>query len=133
MSLAIVDKIPAFHPIGIPLGNAARGHVATAVADTVGALAIRFAPSSLTSQPYSMAALKLGLAALCQVKQVKGFLGNESANVASLILTYEGLGSIYNIRGKLNSILSGLAGKALPSTSAPAASGAAESSSITIA
>ncbi len=124
-NLAIIDKIPRFDPLNIPVGDAIRGHVSTAVADTVGALVIRFAPGTLTSQPYSIAILKLALAAGFQVKQVKAIVGSQSADVASLILTYEGLGSIYNVRAKLNSLLSGLAGRAAPSTStAGAASGA---------
>lgn len=112
----IVDKIPRFDPLKIPIGDAARGHVSTAIADTVGSLAIRFAPGALTNTPYSAAILKLGLAALFQVKQVKNFIGPQSSDVASLILTYEGLGSIYNIRAKLNSVLSGIAGKAMPAS-----------------
>ncbi len=120
MAMNLVDKIPKLEILKVPFGDAAKGHVGTAIGDTLGAVAIRYLPSTISSQQYFPVALKIALAAGFQWKPIKGFVGNDTANITTLLLTYEALASIYNIRARLDSWLAKLAGKALPGTSTSA-------------
>lgn len=132
MAMDIVDKIPRFELAKVPVGDALRAHVGTAVGDTLGALVIRFAPASITSNQYFPAILKLLLAAGFQTKWIKGIVGPGTADVASLIFTYEGIGSVYNVRSRLDSILARFAGKVIPAGTTSNAGAAATSGETTI-
>jgi len=104
----ILDKIPNWKIIGLPVGEVVKGGIAAAVGDTAGTLLIRFLPGGLSASPYAPAILKLGAAALLQWKPVKGVLGSDAAAVGTLLLTYEGVMSLFNLRAKAYGMLTGL-------------------------
>lgn len=125
MSIAIADKIPSFKVFGLHVGDAAKGAVAAAVGDTIGTMAIRFLPAGILGSQYSGALIKGAMAAALQERHVKGFIGSDAAAVGSLILTYEALISIFNLRGKTYSLLAGLTGKMPGLTATTTAAGGA--------
>lgn len=109
--MAILDKIPKLEFAGVPVGDAAKAMVAAGVSDAVGVLALRFLPSSLTSNRYSNVALKVGTILLLNYKPVKNFMGATAVNGATLILTYEAVAGLFNLRTATYNMLSKITGK----------------------
>ncbi len=126
MGLALVDKIPDFKVAGIPLGAAAKGLVVWGIGDVIAMVGARYIPGKVPP-----GGVKLGIAALLQVKMVKEAIGPTSANIGSLLLAVDGVNSFFDLRGKVRNTLGGVIGKMLPATAttttgaaaAPAANG----------
>lgn len=126
----LLDKIPDFHPGGIPVGRAARGMIVAGLGDAAGSMLIRYIPSNLIQGQYSNALLKAATIWLANRKAVKDFLGHDAVETGSIILAYEGIASIVNLRLKTYSLAAGLVGK-LPG-GIPAAAGTTDTSSSNV-
>lgn len=105
----VLDKIPDWHPMGIPVGAAAQGAIIAGVGDALSGLIARFVP--ITSGQYGYAIVKALEIIGLNWKPVKGFLGSKSVDNGSVIIAYEGLLSLYNIRAKVYGTLAGVVGK----------------------
>ena len=106
MGLGLIDKIPDFKFSNIPIGNAIRGLTAWGLGD-VGALVInRYMPTRKKANGevvplLPVGATKIGLALLFQEGHVKATLGPVSSNIGSLLLTMDGINSLFDLRGKV--------------------------------
>ncbi|MBI4332191.1 MAG: hypothetical protein HY673_13010 [Chloroflexi bacterium] len=112
--IAILDKIPKFEVMGIPVSDAAKGMLAAGAADVVSLVAARYFPQA---PGYAVKGVE---ALLLQQKPVKQILGDDAANVASLILTYEAMRGAWDGRAKVRNELAKLVGKILPPPATPA-------------
>ena len=116
MATGIVNKIPKLSYMNVPIGDALKGMVAAGVGDAAGVMAIRFLPSQLTGGQYSVPILKVLTILALNWKPVKKFVGPGSVEVASIILAYEAIASVFNVRMKTFNLLSGVLGKLPGST-----------------
>ncbi len=100
----IIDKIPDYQLAGVPLGKAAKAMLVAAVGDALGVLAIKVMPASFQSS-YSIAIMKALTIMALNWHPVKNFIGGDAVESGSIILAYEGIQSIFNIRAKVYTML----------------------------
>lgn len=111
----VLDKIPAWKAWNVPVGDALKGMVTAGVGDAVGVLALKFIPSNIIGGQYAVPMLKILTILGLNWKPVKHFIGSGAVEVGSIILAYEAIASLFNVRQKTFSLLSGVLGK-LPGT-----------------
>lgn len=119
-SAGILDKIPAYQIMGIPIGAAAKAMLVAGVGDAAGLLAIKFLPASILSGSYSVALLKALTIAGLNWHPIKKFIGNDAVELGSIILAYEGISSIFNARLKIYQLLAKVTNKVGGSTTVAA-------------
>ena len=103
MTTAILDKIPKVEFAGLKISDAAKGLVAAGLGDAASLIILRYAGTGRTANELRMLAVgsRLGAAWLLQMKQVKGALGSEAANIGSLLLVADAIRSIWDVRNRV--------------------------------